>query len=145
MSTSRIPILKRNLVDVLKARDAIPASAVTYGWPTGALPNEWICVWDARQAWDQEPAAIQRVTQPREETFVLMVVISVVRPAGSQEQANERAFQFLGELEDALREDHSVMGAVRVAQVSGQSFEERDDGKNCECRLMVGVACEQRI
>lgn len=146
MATSTIWTLKGNLLAQLRARPGLAGVQITWGIPAAKLEPDWICLRDVVDPAGQETAALGHMR--REERYELRIVISVVRQfSEDQEVVAERARVLAAEIEDQLRSDPTVNGAVRTALVVGLSLEEPVDSKTAEreARVTVRVACRQRI
>jgi hypothetical protein len=146
LAVSTIPLLKANLKTRLEARAGLSGVTISYGAPIPA-PNEFVWLGDVEN-WEQEPATMNPVTRPRDETYVLKVLIMAYRDGSDQQIATERAFDFAEEIAADLRSDITVNGAVRGAQFAenySNRVEEMASDTARACLLTVGVYCEARI
>lgn len=154
--TSTAPAFTKALVAAMKSR--LPAVDVFHGWPDADSENEVIYTDGLRL--NQESAAQSRVTRPRNEDYVLDVVIEVAAPAGTTEEASDRAWELVGELEDELRNADNPgagvgLGVDGVWHCEVRTVEEEPgflkDPENPAmtigraCRLTVGVGVKARI
>jgi hypothetical protein len=146
MAVSSIPSLKANLKTQLEARAALRGVTVSYGPPIPA-PNEFVWLGDVED-WDQEPAGMNPVTKPRNESYVLRVFVSVYREGVDQKTTTERAFTIAEEIAKQLRDDITVNGAVRGAQFQENTsggLEELASDVARGALLRLGIYCEARI
>jgi hypothetical protein len=140
MATSTIPALKGNLVALLKARTGLTGVQVSYGPP---LPNPsrefiWCGKATGEQAW-------MTVAKTKSEEYELEIVILVLREGADMQAADERCFALFAELENALRADTTVSGAVADATVAGFELGEFATDSSREASLTVQVACKAWI
>lgn len=154
MATSTVPALKAALLARLQARTGLTGVQITWGRPHGSLEREWIMLGDTRsvdptgqEKGGQSTAALGR--QRREERYVLDVWVSVLKPAlEEQSTVTARAYALVAEIENELRADGSVGGAVRWALITDASDLSEALAKNAqerESQVRVEIACAQRI
>lgn len=142
MATASIAALKAALITRLKARPGLAGVQVTWGIPSQDLNDEWIMVGDV----DGTQEAVHLGALRREEEYVLDIQVSVVRDMAADAQTTaERAFALAAEIEDELRTDPSVGGAVREAQVIGDGLIEPADGSQREARIPLRIRARKRI
>ena len=143
MPTSTIPTLKDHLYDALVADASIVAGniQVSYGFPVN--PGREL-VWLHNVAGEQTWAALGKLR--RNETYELTVHIRVERQGADQQAATERCFVIAGYLENLLRADPTVNGAVTWAGFGGPvSLEEFPSSESREAILTIGVQVQARI
>ena len=154
MATSTVPALKAALLARLQARPGLAGVQVSWGRPHGALAPEWIMLGSTRagdptgeESGGQSTAVLGR--HRREERYVLDVWVSCIAAGLSEQQdLTERAYELVAEIEDELRDDATVNGTVRTAQVTDASDLTEaiaDNGQQREARVRVQVACAERI
>jgi len=142
MAQSSVPAFKARLLSELEARGGLTNVQITWGIPAGQLQKELILLGDVDG--DQVTAAFGQ--KRRNEDYQLSILISVLRSKGEQRKATERAYALAAEIETELRDDPSVGGTVRVAQVKGPfDLRERTQGNECEAALTITVSCDQRV
>jgi hypothetical protein len=140
MATSTIPALKTNLVAQLQARAALSQVQVSYGPP---LPNPgrefiWCSTTAGSQVW--ETAAKGKL-----EEYDQRVVILVVREGVNMQAADARCFALCAELENTLRTDPTVNGAVNDAYLGGFTLSEGAGDSERESTLIVQIHCRAWI
>jgi len=139
MATSTIPAVKAALVAGLEARPALNSVQVSYGPP---LPNPsremiWCGIATGQQDW--------QAMNLKGEQYELEVIVSVIREGQDMQAADERCFAIYAELENMLRADRTVGGAVALASVAGFELGEYVTDSQRESTLTVQVACEAWI
>jgi hypothetical protein len=140
---------KTNLEAALDARPGLNGVQVTIGFPK-VPAKELVMLGDIKGT--QEPASIGRLS--REERYKLEVTIKVERQGTDQSVPTTRAYAIAAELEQQLRDDPTVAGAVRIAQVGGRQHDPgrydleefvTSDGAGRMAVLTIDVACEARL
>jgi hypothetical protein len=123
MSTSTIPAVIDALLAALRARPALqaPDVAVVDGYPSRNLSQTRLITIGGQA----EPTVTgdQTVTslgnRRREEDYAVRVYCSADAGGTDQKGARDRAFGLLAELEETLRDDATLGGIVRYAEVAG--------------------------
>lgn len=142
-STSRIVDVKDALLSILSNDAGLAGIQVTRGKPGDDIRDE--AVWVGRAVGRHEPVTIRAGRQPRDETFTVDVVVSVLVGGGTIADAEDRAHVLMDEVEDAIAQDPSL-GGVLVGgdwalpadlEESGSGY--TDVGAICEIRLGVEV------
>lgn len=110
--TSTIPAVKAALVTRYQARAGLTGVQISYGWPKGAPQKEMLIVGGVKG--EQQWGPMGR--RAKDELYDVTHVISVIFSDGVQQNATERAFAILAEIEQELRNDPQVGGA-RVVDV----------------------------
>lgn len=138
--TSSVPTLKSNLVAILQARAALSEVQVSYGPPLPNPGREFIWVGKAigAQAW---AAGGKTKSEEYEQTVTIVVTHMGVDMAA----ADARCFALMVELENALRTDTTVGGAVTDATVGGFELGEGVDSESRESSLIVRIECRHWI
>ncbi len=138
---STAPTLKKKLYDALSTNADLSDITISYGAPTTG-PREFIALGDISGT--QEFAALGKLT--KDETYTLSVFVSVLREGNQQQTCTERCFAIASELEDYLRANPTVDGAVRVAQLSSPfTLEEFASDQARQSLLTLGVEATARI
>ena len=136
--------MKTNLVAQLQARGGLSGVRVTYGPPPDP-GREFICFWGAvgAQSW----ATYGTTAGLRAEEYDTELMIRVLKEGVDDSAADARCFALYGELEQQLRTDPTVNGAVQAARIGDFRLEEGIDvdGMNREARLTVQVHCQAFI
>ena len=145
-TVSAIPDAKAGLLTLLQARQALTGVQVAWGVPELIRPERIILgdVFD----WYQEAAAMRASRHPRNESFSLELFIRVERVGPGQQEATERAFVILAEIENAVHDDMTLGGSgVYDAQFDGGELSESpsEDGRARIATLTVRVACKARV
>jgi hypothetical protein len=144
VATSTIPTLKVNLVTQLQARGGLSGVQVSNGPPLPDPQRERIWVGDVAGA--QSYAAMAAPNQ-RHEEYVLQVNISVLREGVDMVAADARCFALMAELENQLRTDPAVSGAITESHIGNFRLTEfvSPDGMNRTAELQVEVNCQAYI
>lgn len=144
MATSTVVSFKRALHAALSARPGLTGVLITRGAMSPAqMPSEVIVLGDITRS-TQAAAALGR--QRREEDYTLDVEPSVVgHDADDPDTLAERCAELVAEVEDQLREDIAVGGAVRTAQVTSVGLQEGSDGNQRWAVMPMSVSVRQRI
>ena len=93
---------KRGLITLLRARAGLNGVQITYSPPGDTLENRNITLGETRGT--QEITSIKGGRQRRTETYTIDVVVTVATADGSQEDADEDAEVWAGEVESAVAE-----------------------------------------
>jgi hypothetical protein len=143
MATSTIPTLKANLVTQLQARAGLTGIQVTNGPPLPSPSREYIWVGDVDGVEEMATAGINT----RHEDYNTKVVIHVEKDGTDTAATDARCFVLSAELENQLRTDPTVSGAVSLAQLTAYRLTEfvQPDGMARIAELVVTVNCQQWI
>lgn len=141
-TTSRIPAVKAALLAILQADSGLSGVQVTHGHPGGVLENE--AVWIGRAEGRHEPASIRSGRQPRDETFTLDVIVSVLMAGATIAEAETRAHALAAQVEDAIAADVTLGLSPDILWALPGDIEERPTsyettGVLAEIRLGVEV------
>jgi hypothetical protein len=139
LATSTIPAVKANLVAQLDARPGLTEVQVSYGPPLPNPSREMIWCGVAKGQQDWQAMAVKG------EEYDLEIIISVIREGQDMQAADERCFAIYAELENQLRSDQTVNGAVMRATTAGFELGEHVTDTNREATLIVQVACQAQI
>lgn len=141
MATSTVPAVKDYLLAAWGALPALAGVQLTWGLPKSDQ-NECILIGGAEGR--QKAASLG--ARRRDESYDLTVIVSAVRNDGVQRTATVRAFALMAVLEDFLRDDPTLGGLVRSAEV-GENFrlQEPADGTLREGLIEFSIAVEARI
>lgn len=144
MATSTVVSFKRALHAALSARPGLAGVLITRGVePLDQMTPELIVLGDITRS-TQAAAALGR--QRREEDYTLEVEVSVIgHHADDPDTLAERCAELVAEVEDELREDIAVGGAVRTAQVTSVGLKEGSDGNQRWAVMPMSVSVRQRI
>lgn len=144
MATSTIVSFKSSLDTTLSARAGLSGVLITRGIePVDMSVPELLVIGDVTRS-EQTAAALGR--QRREENYTVEIEVTVVgHHADDQDTLSERAMTIASEVEDALRDDCSVGGVVRVAQVAEIGLQEASDGNQRWARVPMRIRVDQRI
>lgn len=143
-TTSTVPTARAALVTALTA--ALPETQIAWSHPGDAREPESIYLGEARI--DSEVATIRAGRKKRQERYTIDVLIDVAADGPTGQDASERAFVLLGELEDILADDPSLglpqpFWAALGATTEIPFFDEARRGFGS--LLRVGVNCEARL
>jgi hypothetical protein len=144
MSSSSIPRAKAALLDLLtSATWPGPAPTVSYGWPR-EIDREVVMVGgttDGEQEW------VSFGPRRRDESYRIELVVQVLRPGFSQQQATERAFALLAVVEDVLRTtpDLGLGIELTVAELAAPRLREGPDSEGYAAVVTAGVGVRARI
>lgn len=142
MATSTIPALKAGLLSLLSARAGLSGVQVVYGAPLPNPGREFISLGGTEG--EQQTAALGRLR--REEEYRLTIYASVLREGLDQQACTERAFELVEEIEDAVRADPTIGGAVRTALVDGPfTLEEGATDAHRTALVTIALLCTARI
>lgn len=148
MATSVVPTVLTTLKTRLQARAGLTGVQITEGYPL--QPDlEFIALLDA-DPHDQEAAGQRSQPHAREESFVLVIEINVVRTGDADAaQTTDRAYALAAELENELRTDMTIGGSLGNgwAVVEGLPlFTAGPDGQGRrEAAIRARVRCRARI
>ena len=147
---SAIPTAVTNLLTILRARDGLKSVAVHDGPPTRDTgTRDYICIAhnpDSNTFEFDRQWAGAGVAERQDEAFSIACAIVVWSGSTKMSVRRARAFEILGEVEDALAEHRTLDGAVRIAAVLGEgSLRQLQGPKGAVVDLRFGVGCEARI
>jgi len=128
---STISTVKDRLVVLLLQRSGLTGVQVTRGHPGNALEKEALIIGIAKGR--HAPAAITSGRMPREETYSLDIIASVMVPAGTIADAEDRCHELIAEVEEQVASDPTlglVLGSSGVQSFSATpgDLEERGSG-----------------
>ncbi len=144
MATSKGKVVKANLFALCQSLYPEPV-LVSYGLPSTDQPSDIVAICEAGTA-DPERGSQEAKTygtnRSREETTFVSVLISSWRGTSDQQVVSELVFDAMALLENALRSDPTINGAVREADVEGWSLTETDfsdlaDGRYAEISVLI--------
>jgi hypothetical protein len=145
------PAARTALLSMLSERSALDDTTVRRTAATRVEDVTASMIWLQGVESTQDTAGIGM--RRRTEDYVLVLVLSTVTPGDDPETAESRCFDLLAEVEETLREDPTLDGALRTdamkgfAQVAGWAMPELEpyDDRSWACRITARVACETRI
>lgn len=137
---STAPTLLANLYTALVARAGLASVTVSYGPVLGA-PREFVVLADVTS--NEDFAALGHLA--KEEGYTLTIYVSVLREGNQQQTCTERAYAIAAEVEDYLRGDPTVGGAVRIAQVTRKDYEPFAGDSARQSILTLSVECSAQI
>lgn len=143
---STVPAVKKALRDTL--RSALPNVQVERQHPGDTELSEGIRFGDVRG--NHQLAAMVAGRIPRDEEYVVDVYLESVRPGEDSTEAEERAFELLGQLEDLLADDNTIVdtlvgGWARVGSWTDSTyFDAKTSGWACTIRAEVAVKARLR-
>jgi len=126
MATSRGKALKANLYTLCLS--LYPTATVTYGLPALDEPDDIVAIVDAgTAAGEQGSQSIATLgNRTREEVIEVGVLISSWRGTNSQQLVSEFVFDSMATLEQSLRDEPTIAGACRFAEVTDWQLSETD-------------------
>ena len=152
MPPSRGKAIKANLL--ARCQALFPDAAVHYGLPPTDQANDIVCIGEAGTAdglrADQETATLG-TNRSRNETVFVSVLISSWRGTTSQQLVTELVFDAMALLENDLRTDPTIAGAIPNGpgatvvgwQLTETEWEALPKGRYAE--LDVTIRCRSRI
>lgn len=142
MATSTVPTLKANLKTALGLRAGLSGVQIAYGPPSVGMQREYLWLGDTDG--QQQFAAMGTVNY---EEYDLQVIVDVIREGEDEQSATARCFAIQAELENQLRTDNTVSGAVSAAQIGHFKLTENvtADGMTRTARLVTLVHCQAYI
>lgn len=142
MATSTVPTLKANLKTQLAARAGLTGVQIAYGPPSVGMQKEYVWLGDVEG--DQAFASMGTTNH---EEYDLQVVVDVIREGTDEASADARCFAIQAELENQIRSDNTVNGAVSVAQIGRFKLTENvtADGMTRTARLVTLIHCQAYI
>lgn len=127
MATSRGKVLKANLFSLCQS--LFPTSTVTYGLPALDEPDDIVAIVDAGTSSGERASqamATLGTNRSREEVIEVGVLISSWRGTNSQQLVTEFVFDAMATLEQSLRDEPTISGACRIAEVMDWQLSETD-------------------
>lgn len=112
-TTSAIPLVKAKLKELLTTAFSGTGVQVTYSAPLDAARLESVFMGDSRA--DQTIPVSRAGRQARQEVSLIDVHCNAVKAGDDASEAEARAFEIAGEVEDALAEDPTLGGLATVA------------------------------
>jgi hypothetical protein len=144
VATSTIPTAKANLKTQLAARGGLTGVQISYGPPAVGTQREYIWLGDTDG--EQTYAAMAAPNQ-RHEEYEMSVIIQASMEGTSEPAADARCFAIQAELENQIRSDGTLNGAVTDAQIGQFRLTEdvSPDGMTRTARLVTLIRCEAYI
>jgi hypothetical protein len=127
MSASKGKIVKANLFSLCQTLFPPPV-LVSYGLPATDQPNDIVAICEAGTA-DPERGNQEAKTygpRTREETTYVSVLFSSWRGTMDQQAVSEMVFDAMALLENSLRTDPTIGGAVREANIDSWELTETE-------------------
>jgi len=119
--TSTMPAAIDGLLALLRARPSLERVQIVDGYPRfDIVDTAFIAIGGKPEPvaeGAQSSAALG--ARKREERYTLRVYCSASLGGDDQKAARDQAFSLMAEVEDAVRQDVTLGGAVRVAEVAG--------------------------
>jgi len=140
MATSTVPVAKAALLTALQARAGLNGVKVIRGKVEDVPDTEAIAIGPVIGA--QRPMTLGGGR--RRETYSLSVTIEV-RQDKDQASATDRTYALLAEVENALRADKKLGGAVDVAQLESWSDVEETSDTGHSCAITALIACDAQL
>lgn len=154
ITSSTIVDVKKALEEGLSALPALSAVRISYGLPHRDAPDEFLMIGDVDDG-NQETAGMRSPsTHPRQETYSVTVLVSVLMTTESYSVTETRAFELVGVVEDFLRADANLSanyagsGRILRALFGGvKSAREylSEDANRREARVTCAVEVAARI
>lgn len=152
MATSRGKVIKANLL--ARCQVLFPSAAVHYGLPPTDQADDIVCIGEAGTAdplRGEQAVAAMGTNRSRNETVYVSVLISSWRGTTSQQLVTELVFDAMALIENDLRTDPTIAGAVPNGpgadvvgwQLTETEFEALPKGRYAE--LDVTIRCRSRI
>lgn len=143
---STVPTARATLLAALQAKPALAQIQVAYQHPGDAREADSIYLGEVRR--DSSIPTLRAGRKTREERFTIDVWVDCAGDGPTAQTASERAWGYVGELEDILADDPSLglTAPFRVVGTSGDEnlfFDEARRGFGSLIR--VGVECETRL
>jgi hypothetical protein len=139
--SSTVPTIKDALVAALLAQPALAQVQVERAHP-GPEKLEREAIWLGAARGRHEIPVVKAGRKPRDEVYTIEVLVSVLKPGGTLEEVEERAFALLAEVEDVLADDPRLgTTAILWAKAGewGESSGYLDDGAEADIRLEIDV------
>ena len=109
MAGTNVALAKRALIDIIRASGSADLTGVQveYSWPGASAERE--CVHLGRATWDTEQLAMRGGGRmPRKEQLNVDLFVIVVLPGGTVQEAEDRATQIGGAIEDIIAADTTL-------------------------------------
>ena len=119
-----MPAVKAALVSLLTP--ALSDAQVSYGRPADSqLARD--CVWIGQALGADTIPVLGSGRKVRQQEYSVQVVVWVAKPRGTVQEAEERAYELLEEVEDALADDPSLGGVDGLIHATAGSWEAQAD------------------
>lgn len=137
------PATKRALITILNARAGLSGVQVAYGYlnDSAQLQDENINVGKVR--FNQEWGALGN--RRREESYRVELIIVVKREGDDQQGTEERMWAVLAEVEQALRADPTLGGAVRVSELTEGDQDNWPDSEGWFSQVTAQITCQASL
>jgi len=146
MATSAIPAAITNLIAILRA---VEDADVFDGPPMTGENPDYICIGhdplDPLNAVEASQSAASLGNRAREESFDILCSLAAWSGDGSMSGRRTRALELFAAVESAVRQNVTLNGAVRTAQVGTYTLvqEQTDQGSSAGVRFRI--ACSARL
>jgi hypothetical protein len=141
MATTTVPVVKAYLETLFKAAPGLTGVQVFRGHPGDTVQPELVMI--GKVTLEQEWAALG--ARRKDEAYTVAVTVQVVQAGTDQDVVTERAYELVAAIEDALRNDVTLGGAVRVSEVEGWDDEEAFSDQGYSTVVDLRVAVKARI
>ena len=139
-STSTVPAVKAALTSRLDARTGLDGVSVTYAQPGDALPHEAIYLDRVTGVHDVRVTTGGRV--PRDEQYTIALVIHVFLATGGPQEAEDRAFELLAEVENELANTPRLgLSIIDWAEARAYELDTTRYTDGALARIKLGIEC----
>ena len=140
-TTSSVPALLEAIHDALAT--ALPLVQVSFGFPGDTIERE--CFWLAGAEGAYDIPNMRAGRKQRDETYEVKAFIDVLIPAGTQQEALNKAYTHFAALEDLLANDPSIAGVVTAATAGRFVTSIGLEPQASWCRIELGIDVEARL
>jgi hypothetical protein len=141
VAVETVPAAKGGLLTILNARPGLDGVQVEWTHPGASIANE--CIYFGATDDTQEARALGN--RRRRETYIIEVVVTVLKRGNDPRAAEERCWQLVGEVTDAVRDDPQLNSTVGVAQVSRVRHNNFPGAQERVSEAVIDVSVESRI
>lgn len=141
MAASTVPAAKAGLLSLLQARPGLAGVQIEWAHPGAHIRDEAVYLGDT----DDTQDAVYLGNRARRQRYVVEVVVTVLRRGNDPRAAEERCWELVAEVEDAVRDDPQLAGSVDVAQVGRIRQRNFPGAQERVAEAIVEVAVESRI
>lgn len=143
---STVPTVRAQLVSLLAARAGLAGVQVEYSHPLEGIDDEALYLGESRGT-SQIPT-VRAGRKARQEQYIIDVWVEVNRDGPTPQDASERSWALVGEVEDMLADDPSLglsqpFWAVLAEAEQGVYVD--DSRRGYVSRIRLGIQCEARL
>jgi hypothetical protein len=143
VAASSAPVVKANLLTILRARAGLSGVNVFWANPGTAIGQE--CIWLGKVSDLESDDYLRPAPRRKQEDYTVEVIVWCVMDGDDPQTVETRWWALVGEVESALQADPTVGGAVNQwATITGMEQSPFTDGGQRGSEGVLTLTCHHR-